>query len=77
MIYHLQGLFTGSSMNPTRSLGPAVWNNSWQHHWIYWVGPLVGAALTSVIYRFAFKGNSDDEIEIRNSNARIKFIDKV
>ncbi|XP_064544107.1 aquaporin [Drosophila montana] len=71
------GLFTGSSMNPTRSLGPAVWNNSWQHHWIYWVGPLVGAALTSVIYRFAFKGRSEEVIEFRSSNAKIQFIDKV
>lgn len=64
-------------MNPTRSLGPAVWNNSWKHHWIYWVGPLVGAALTSIIYRFFFKGRSEDEIDLRNSNARIQFIDKV
>lgn len=64
-------------MNPTRSLGPAVWNNSWQHHWIYWVGPLVGAALTSLIYRFAFKGRSEEVIELRSSNAKIQFIDKV
>ncbi|TDG51577.1 hypothetical protein AWZ03_002037 [Drosophila navojoa] len=71
------GLFTGSSMNPTRSLGPAVWNNSWQNHWIYWVGPLVGAAITSIIYRLAFKGRSEEVLELRTSNAQINFIDKV
>ncbi|KAH8391258.1 hypothetical protein KR215_009712 [Drosophila sulfurigaster] len=72
------GLFTGSSMNPTRSLGPAVWNNSWKHHWIYWVGPLVGAALTSIIYRLFFKGEREEVIvELRDSNAKIQFIDKV
>ncbi|KAM8711734.1 hypothetical protein ACLKA7_012273 [Drosophila subpalustris] len=71
------GLFTGSSMNPTRSLGPAVWNNSWEHHWIYWVGPLVGAALTAIVYRLFFKGRNEEIIELRDSNAKIQFINRV
>ncbi|KAH8401236.1 hypothetical protein KR009_003927 [Drosophila setifemur] len=69
------GLFTGASMNPTRSLGPAVWNNSWAHHWIYWVGPLMAGAVTSLIYRFAFMG--DEVIELRSSNAKIRMIGEV
>ncbi|XP_022225455.1 aquaporin [Drosophila obscura] len=69
------GQLTGASMNPTRSLGPAVWNDSWQHHWIYWVGPLVAGAVTSLIYRFAFK--DDEVIELRNSNAKIRVIEEV
>ncbi|XP_002138557.1 aquaporin [Drosophila pseudoobscura] len=69
------GLFTGASMNPTRSLGPAVWNDSWEHHWIYWVGPLVAGAVTSLIYRFAFKG--DEVIELRSSNAKIRVVEEV
>jgi aquaporin Z len=39
------GPLTGASMNPARSLGPAVATATWGGHWIYWVGPLAGAAL--------------------------------
>ncbi|KAH8253747.1 hypothetical protein KR032_006759 [Drosophila birchii] len=69
------GLFTGASMNPTRSLGPAVWNNSWAAHWVYWVGPLVAGAVTSVVYRFCFKGA--EEIDLTDSNAQIRMIGEV
>ncbi|KAH8413873.1 hypothetical protein KR222_010883, partial [Zaprionus bogoriensis] len=49
------GQFTGASMNPARSLAPAVWNNYWDYHWIYWVGPLVASLLTSLTYRYVFR----------------------
>lgn len=29
--------FTGPSMNPARSLGPAIVFSEWSNHWIYWV----------------------------------------
>lgn len=39
-------------MNPARSLGPAVITMSFpSYHWIYWVGPIAGAGLASVIYK--------------------------
>ncbi|XP_015115170.1 aquaporin [Diachasma alloeum] len=46
--------YTGCSMNPARSLGPAIWNNNWSHHWIYWFGPLGGSLVASVLYRSIF-----------------------
>lgn len=39
-------------MNPARSLGPAVITLSFpSYHWIYWVGPIAGAGLASIIYK--------------------------
>ena len=44
--------FTGGSLNPARSFGPCVVLRSFHsYHWIYWVGPLLGAFLAVVFYR--------------------------
>jgi len=40
----------GSSMNPARSLGPAVGGGEWSSHWIYWLGPFIGAVLAVGAY---------------------------
>ncbi len=40
----------GSSMNPARSLGPAVAGGEWSAHWIYWAGPAIGALLAVFAY---------------------------
>ncbi|XP_072105774.1 aquaporin-5-like isoform X2 [Mobula birostris] len=44
--------FTGCSMNPARSLGPAVITSNFSQHWIFWVGPLLGGALAVIVYSF-------------------------
>ncbi|MBD2774859.1 MIP/aquaporin family protein [Iningainema tapete] len=45
------GPITGASMNPVRSLGPALVGGIWQHHWLYWLGPILGAQLAVIVYR--------------------------
>ncbi|XP_005986375.1 lens fiber major intrinsic protein-like [Latimeria chalumnae] len=53
---HLVGIpFTGASMNPARSFGPAVVIRKFPYHWIYWVGPIVGAIVTTLLYNFVFR----------------------
>ncbi|KAL8123973.1 hypothetical protein AgCh_011831 [Apium graveolens] len=46
------GPFSGASMNPARAFGPALLGWRWNGHWIYWLGPFIGAALSGMIYEF-------------------------
>ena len=48
------GPYTGASMNPARSFGPALIGNVWEGHWVYWVGPLAGGALGGLLYATLF-----------------------
>ncbi|RIQ85224.1 aquaporin [Mycobacteroides abscessus] len=44
---------TGTGINPARSLGAAIIYNkkqAWDDHWIFWVGPFIGAALAAIYH---------------------------
>ncbi len=53
------GPITGASMNPVRSLGPAFVGGIWQHHWLYWVAPILGAQLAVLVYSLLSNGFQD------------------
>ncbi|HEX5447339.1 MAG TPA: aquaporin [Pirellulales bacterium] len=44
------GPLTGGSMNPARTLGPAVANGDVSYVWMYFVGPLLGGAVGALLY---------------------------
>ena len=46
------GPITGASMNPARSLGPALASGIWTAHWVYWLAPLLGAGLAVAANHF-------------------------
>jgi aquaporin Z len=45
---------TNTSVNPARSTGVAIFQGGWalQQLWLFWVAPIVGAALGALAYRF-------------------------
>ena len=45
------GPISGASMNPARSVGPALVTGTWLDQWIYVVGPLIGALLAVAAYK--------------------------
>ncbi|KAK9684164.1 hypothetical protein RND81_10G190800 [Saponaria officinalis] len=51
------GAFDGASMNPAVTFGPAVVSWTWTHHWVYWLGPFIGAALAAIIYDHIYIGD--------------------
>ena len=44
------GPVSGASMNPARSLGPALLAGDWTSHWVYWLGPMLGAVVGALAY---------------------------
>lgn len=44
--------YTGAGLNPARSFGPCIAARSFpNYHWIYWVGPLLGAGIAFGIWK--------------------------
>ena len=50
---------TGASMNPARSFGPALMSGSWDNHWIFWIGPIVGGPIAALVYKYVFMSDGE------------------
>lgn len=59
---HILGIgFTGTSVNPARSIGPAVFagGDALSCVWVFIVAPLIGAALAALIYKAVLEEKAD------------------
>lgn len=46
------GPISGASMNPARSLGPALIAGIWENQWVYLLAPIIGAAIGAALYQW-------------------------
>jgi aquaporin NIP len=49
------GPICGASMNPARSIGPAVVSNHFEHLWVYLIAPILGAVSSVIIWKYLNK----------------------
>jgi aquaporin NIP len=64
------GPVTGASMNPARSLGPALAAGEWTDLWVYLAGPLAGAALGALAYQLVRGEHHRQRPEAASDGAR-------
>jgi aquaporin Z len=55
---------TNTSVNPARSTGPALFVGDWAlgQLWLFWVLPIVGAALAGLVYKMLLEGPPEPDI---------------
>jgi len=77
--------FTGGSLNPARSFGPAVIKGHWHVHYIYWCGPIGAGLVVGLLERYVFlvevdhtkqqesvKGNSTGRVQTKEDLREIE-----
>ncbi len=50
------GPLTGAAMNPARAIGPAIASLYFTNWYVYWIGPIIGALVAALIYKYAVMG---------------------
>lgn len=57
--------FSGASVNPARTFGPAVVGNVWTGIWIYFLGPAVGGTIAWLVHTVVVRGDTNlrDDVE--------------
>lgn len=62
---------TNTSVNPARSLGPAIFVGGWamEQLWLFWLAPLLGAAAGGAVYRWL--GAEEKTVAITGDTAKL------
>jgi aquaporin Z len=67
---HLAAIpFSGSSVNPVRSLGPALVGNEWGDIWIYLTAPLIGGVIAAAIHGYLYVVDDVETVEVAEPEA--------
>jgi aquaporin Z len=57
-LIHIVGIpITGTSVNPARSLGPAVFvqGAALTQLWLFWVAPIIGGIIAAIVWKYLFE----------------------
>ncbi|PZC40710.1 MAG: aquaporin Z [Chloroflexi bacterium] len=52
------GALTGAAMNPARVFGPALIEQVWDNHIVYWIGPILGSVIAAFVYKYVLSDES-------------------
>lgn len=69
-LVHIMGLpFTGTSVNPARSIGPALFTGgvALEQLWVFIVAPLIGGILAALFYRFVIEEPTSKKVHAEKS----------
>ena len=58
------GAVSGAAMNPARWFGPAIVQGKLDNWWVWWVGPLIGAALAAGLYYYGYLRGKDPVVPV-------------
>jgi aquaporin Z len=72
MIHFAAIPFSGSSVNPARSLGPALVGDQWHGFWVYIVGPAAGAIIAWIVYTVVIRGDTDFRDDMQALRAEVR-----
>ncbi|KAI3989272.1 hypothetical protein MKX01_004821 [Papaver californicum] len=67
----LAGPVSGGSMNPVRTIGPAIASKHYKGLWVYFIGPLTGTLLGASIYNIIRDSNKPVHAKSGSSSSRI------